>query len=187
MIAPLDLGSLPHDVIDPIADVTGLLPKDGAAINTDQWDGYTDDRREVLGHIKSHGVRDTVFLTGDIHSAWACDLPLDAGAYPLGRTVGTELVGTSVTSNNLDDLIGAPPRTTSSLVESAVKLNNRHVKYLDFDSHGYSVLDVTPARTQMDYYVISDRRDRAATASWSAGFAVPAGTQRVREATGPVR
>jgi alkaline phosphatase D len=187
MITPVVFPPLPELIGRPLADLTGLLPPDGVPYNVDQWDGYTHDRHELFGYLADHGITDTVFLTGDIHSAWACDLPLDAGAYPLGRTVGTELVGTSVTSNNLDDLIGAPPRTTSSLVESAVKLNNRHVKYLDFDSHGYSVLDVTPARTQMDYYVISDRRDRAATASWSAGFAVPAGTQRVREATGPVR
>jgi len=187
MITPVVFPPLPELIGQPLADLTGLLPPDGVPYNVDQWDGYTHDRHELFGYLADHGITDTVFLTGDIHSAWACDLPLDAGTYPLGRTVGTELVGTSVTSNNLDDLIGAPPRTTSSLVESAIKLNNRHVKYLDFDSHGYSVLDVTPARTRMDYYVISDRRDRAATASWSAGFAVPAGTQRVREATGPVR
>jgi alkaline phosphatase D len=186
MITPVVFPPLPELVGQALADLTGLLPPDGVPYNVDQWDGYTHDRHELFGYLADHGVTDTVFLTGDIHSAWACDLPLDAGSYPLSRTVGTELVGTSVTSNNLDDLIGAPPRTTSLLVESAIKLNNRHVQYLDFDSHGYSVLDVTPARTQMDYYVISDRRDPAATSSWSAGFAVPAGTQRVRQATGPV-
>ena len=43
-----------------------------------------------------------------------------------------------------------------------IQTNNRHVKYLNFDDHGYSVLDVTPARAQMDWYVIGDRADRDA-------------------------
>ncbi len=55
--------------------MTGLLPEDGAPYNVDQWDGYTADRHEVFAFLADHGIKDTVFLTGDIHSAWACDLP----------------------------------------------------------------------------------------------------------------
>ena len=63
---------------------------------------------------------------------------------------------------------------------------NRHVKYLNFDDHGYSVLDVTSARTQMDYYKIGDRADRSAASSWTASWATDAATQRVRPVDGPV-
>ena len=114
-----------------------------------------------------------MFLTGDIHSAWACDLPFDAGTYPVGDTVGAEFVCTSVTSNNLKDITGSPPRTTSLAVEEAIKANNRHVKYLNFDDHGFSVLDITPKRAQMDYFVISDRADRDATISARASWVDP--------------
>jgi alkaline phosphatase D len=48
------------------------------------------------------------------------------------------------------------------------------------------VLDVTAARTQMDYYVISDRADPDATASWTASWATDANTQRVHAVTAPV-
>ncbi len=147
--------------------MTGVLPPDGVAYNVDQWDGYTADRRELVDFLADRGVTNTVFLTGDIHSAWACELPVDPGTYPLSRTVGVELVATSVTSNNLDDLTGSPPRTTSVAVGDAIKASNRHVKYLDFDSHGYSVLTITPQETQMDWYVTSDRADPAATSTWS--------------------
>jgi len=91
-----------------------------------------------------------------------------------------------VTSNNLDDLTNSPPRTTSLVVEAGIQANNRHVRYLDFDSHGYSVLDVTPRRVQMDYYVISDRADPRATSSWSASWATVSGSQRVRPVDHPV-
>jgi alkaline phosphatase D len=61
------------------------------------------------------------------------------------------------------------------------------VKYLNFDDHGFSVLDITPQRTQMDWYVIGDRKDRKAGASWTASWATDATTQQVRPADGPVK
>ena len=189
MIAPVVFPPLPNELTRQINDFAGLLPEDGAPYNVDQWDGYTADRREVFGHLADNGVQNTVFLTGDIHSGWACDLPLDAGSYPMesGRSVATEFVCTSITSDNLDDITGSPPRTTSLTVEAAIQANNRHVKYLNFDDHGFSVLDVTPARTQMDYFIISDRTDPNATASWTASWATDANTQQVRPAAAPVK
>jgi alkaline phosphatase D len=186
MIAPVVFPPTVHELIGPINDVTGLLPEDGLPYNVDQWDGYTADRRELFAFLADRGITDTVFLTGDIHSGWACDLPLDAGTYPASASVATEFVGTSVTSNNLKDITGSPARTTSLAVEAAIQAANRHVKYLNFDDHGYSVLDVTSRRTQMDYYVIGDRADRSTGATWTASWATDANTQRVRAADRPV-
>jgi alkaline phosphatase D len=188
MISPVVFPPLPNELSSRINDFTGLLPEDGAPYNVDQWDGYTADRHEVLGHIADHGVHNTVFLTGDIHSGWACDVPLNAGTYPTegGRSVATEFVCTSITSDNLNDITGTAPARSSIPVEAAIQANNRHVKYLNFDDHGYSVLDVTAARTQMDYYVISDRADPDATASWTASWATDANTQRVHAVPAPV-
>jgi alkaline phosphatase D len=187
MIAPVTFAQLPHDLVDPVNDVVGLLPRDGAPYNVDQWDGYTRDRRELFDHIRDQGLRDVVFLTGDIHSGWACDLPHDASTYPLGDSAGVELVCTSVTSNNLKDITGSPARTSSLAVEAVIQTSNRHVKYLKFDDHGYSVLDVTPERVQMDWYVIGDRADRNAGVRWSASWATRSGTNTVQAASAPVR
>ena len=184
MIAPVLIPPLPNRLREALRDYEGLLPADGIAYNSDQWDGYTKDRRQVLEFLADEGITDTVFLTGDIHSAWACDLPTNPGTYPLSTTVATELVCTSVTSNNFKDLVGAPPQTASVAVVTAIKTLNRHVKYLDFDSHGFSVLDLTPARLQMDWFVISDRADKLATVKKSASYTVPASAQKVRTTTG---
>jgi len=187
MIAPVNYTSVPTDLVGPIADITGMLPKDGAPINTDQWDGYTDDRREVLTHIKNRGVRDTVFLTGDIHSAWACDLPTDPSSYPaVDTSVAVEFVSTSVTSNNLKDITGSEPRTTSLSVEEAIKSTNRHVKYLNFDDHGFSILDITSARAQIDFFIIGDRKDKNAGVSWTTSYKTLAGTAKVEAVDKPV-
>ncbi len=146
MIAPVNFGALPDDLIQPVNDVTGLVPEDGAPYNTDQWDGYTADRNRVLRHIDDHAIEDVLFVTGDIHSGWACELPLDASDYvyenPARKTAGVEFVCSSVTSNNLKDITGDPSGATSTAVEEGIKANNRHIRYLNFDDHGYSVLDV---------------------------------------------
>lgn len=186
MIAPIDFAGLPDDLIDPVNDVTGLLPRDGVPYNVDQWDGYTDDRREIFEHIRDHQVTDALFITGDIHSGWACELPYDASTYPLGDSAGVEFVCSSVTSNNLKDITGTPPRTTSVAVEEAIKTTNRHVKYLDFDSHGFSVLDVSPTRAQMDWFVIGDRRNRRTPVRWSVSYRTRTGTGRVERVGGPL-
>lgn len=186
MITPV---RFPNALDTRMADGVGALvdaplpPVQGAPYNVDQWDGYPVERAKVLAHLRDRGIRDTVFLTGDIHSGWACDLPIDGLTYPVnGNSVGVELVCTSVTSDNLDDITNSPPRTTSLAVETAFKADNPHIKYLDFDSHGFSVLEVTPSGAQMDWYVLTDRTDPNAAAIHSVSYRVPAGTQKVQPA-----
>ncbi|MFD9304135.1 alkaline phosphatase D family protein [Streptomyces sp. NPDC060048] len=186
MISPVAFGSLPAHLLEPLAELLGL-PKGGLAINVDQWDGYTDDRRELLGHLADRSVRNTVFLTGDIHMAWANDVPVTAATYPWSRSAGVEFVVTSVTSDNIDDLLHVPADTASLVAETAIKAANRHVKWLDMDSHGYGVLDVTAERSQMDYYTVSDKRRQDATAAWQRSYRTLNGTQKVERADRPVR
>ncbi|MFF5501736.1 alkaline phosphatase D family protein [Streptomyces roseolus] len=185
MISPVAFGSLPAYLLEPLAELMGL-PAEGIAVNVDQWDGYTDDRKELLGHLSARGIRNTVFLTGDIHMAWANDVPAKAATYPLSASVATEFVVTSVTSDNLDDLLNVAPGTLSVVAAGAVRTANRHVKWVDMDHHGYGVLDVTADRSQMDYYTVSDKRDPAATASWARSYRTLSGTQRVERVYQPV-
>lgn len=181
MIAPVRFPStLSTEERDGLAELTGTPEVTGVPYNVDQWDGYTADRNELFAFLEDNGVQDTVFLTGDIHSAWAAELPSSPSTYPLDRnSVGTELVCTSVTSDNLDDILRVPPRTASLSVEAAIRANNPHVKHLEFDSHGFSVVEVTAERVQMDWFNLTDRTDPASGATHSASFVVAAGTQHV--------
>lgn len=63
----------------------------------DQWPGYEVSRRRLLNFMHDRKVPNPVVLTGDIHLNWVNDLQLDFqdSKSPL---VGTELVGTSMTS-----------------------------------------------------------------------------------------
>lgn len=186
MISPLQIPPLPAELSAPLAELLGL-PRGGVPYSTDQWDCYTADHRTVLRPARRRSAAPTVFLTGDIHSSWAAEVPLDAGSYPLSPSVATELVCTSVTSDNIDDILMAPPRTASLVVEAAIVGPNRHIKFVEVDSHGAAVLDVTPEQVQMDWYHLADRTAPDSAINHAHSYRVPAGTQRVRPAATPVR
>ncbi|UGY90861.1 alkaline phosphatase D family protein [Streptomyces gobiensis] len=185
MISPMAFGSLPAYLLRPIAKLLGL-PEQGLAINTDQWDGYTHDRRELLSHLRSRGIDNTVFLTGDIHMSWANDVPIEAATYPASPTAATEFVITSVTSDNVDDILNAPPGSITPVAAPAIRAANRHAKWVDTDAHGYGVLDITTERAQMDFYAISDKTKAEATSKHSRSYRTLSGTQRVERAEQPV-
>jgi alkaline phosphatase D len=166
------------------------LPASGFALLVDPWDGYTANRQRVL-EVAATSPGDPVFLTGDIHSTWAADLPLDPGTYlgtptPASPSAGIEFVCPSITSDNLDEITGSQPRTSSVAVEEAIRAANRHIKEVEFDSHGYSTVDVTAERIQCDTYFISDREDPAATQAFYRGYQSFRGSRTVTRATAPV-
>ncbi|HEV7647764.1 MAG TPA: alkaline phosphatase D family protein [Actinophytocola sp.] len=185
MISPVLVPPLPHDLLGPLLKLLGL-PEEGGVVNPDQWDGYTADRGRLLDTLADNGIHDTVFLTGDIHSSWACDIPRDAGTYPLSPSVAVEFVATSVTSDNIDDITGLPPRTVGPVIEGALTTLNRHIKWAEVDSHGACVLDVTPAAVQMDWFFLANKKDAASTLSHGRSYRVRAGTQKVQRVGSPV-
>lgn len=171
----------------PVAYPTGFSQApDGTSRNTDAWDGYVDQQQALLRQVQAVGDRfDAVFLTGDIHSTWAADLPLDTSTYtgvstPANPSVATEFVCTSVTSDNLNEILGLPPRNPGSLsFEAGVRAANRHVKLLEFDSHGYCVVDITAARVQCDWFYVSERTDPNATQAPAFSFQTVHGSKTV--------
>ena len=187
MFSPLKVAALPRDVVGAINTLSPLLPQDGVYANPDQWDGYTADRRTVVDHLVAREVQDTVFLTGDIHSAWAIEVPTDVGAYPLAPTTAVEFVCTSVTSNNLKDALGTPSRSAPNLAaEQAILAANPHIKYLNFDDHGFCVLDLTAERAQCDWFVIGSRTEKDTPITWTRSFRTPSGSSTVEEVDAPV-
>ena len=195
-IMPVKSPPLPAALAAGLAALQGgpspaSLPQSGFALIVDPWDGYTANRRRVLDVALNKAVGDPVFLTGDIHSTWAADLPIDPGTYTGSPTAaspsaGIEFVCPSVTSDNLNEITGTPARSTTLAVEDGIKAMNRHIKEVEFDSHGYSVVDVTRERIQFDTYFISDREDPRATQSFFRGFQSRKGTRTVTPTATPI-
>ncbi|MFD0266109.1 alkaline phosphatase D family protein [Streptomyces sp. NPDC127106] len=184
MMAPVVLPDL------PAPGLREALPHAAPAhrpLNPEAWDGYAGDRRELLSHLARAGVADTVFLTGDVHCAWAAEVPAAAaGPGHDGRPLAAEFVVTSVTSDNYGDQLGSSAPAQLPAVEAAVRAANPHVRWVDLASHGYSVLDVTRDAVQMDYHAVTDRMTPASPSSWRAAYRVARGASRV-EAASPLR
>ncbi|MGA8257055.1 MAG: alkaline phosphatase D family protein, partial [Nocardioides sp.] len=187
MIAPLSVGGLPAPIADALnVGLQGAVSSNGVPLNPDAWDGYTDDRRELFGHIRRHDLDNVVFLTGDIHTGLAADLPVDKASYPLGETAGVELVCASVTSGNFDDELSSPPHTSSEVIAAALVASNPHYKYVNLDDHGYCVLDVTPQRVQCDWWIVGDRRKRDTGVRHDGSLQVRSGVGRLEPANRPL-
>lgn len=163
MMAPLKLFTIPGS--DAANTAVDLLQAQGTgiALNSDQWDGYAAERSRLLKDVAAKGSQ-VLFLTGDIHSEWANVIAED------GVDVGVELVCTSVSAPNIDDLLSdalgiyhPQDNSTTHLVEDMITGANPWVRHLDFDAHGYSIAAIRRDDVDLLYIRVSDVEDPAAT------------------------
>lgn len=109
--------------------------------NMDQWDGYVAARNRILGYVEKRRPSNPVVITGDIHSSWAFDLKADFDREE-GRTIGTEFVGTSISSSF--------PQAFIAPVEAALP-DNPHTKFFDGANRGYVVCDLNQERWETTF------------------------------------
>ena len=160
--------------------VMSLDTAQGAPINKDSWDGYGQERRELLEHIRAFGIQNVSFLTGDIHTFFAGDVGVD-GRGP--ESVATEFVGGSITSlgvpETLESVSGAPlSKEQFLLVSNNLPLTNPHLKYQEQSSRGYGVLEASPSELKVTFKAVDAMRRTSATRTIGR-FRVQRGNPRV--------
>lgn len=110
----------------------------------DGWDGYVVERELVFTEARERGVENLVVVTGDRHSNYVMDLKANYDD-PESPVVGTEFVGTSISSN----------RDGSDMLpvgEDYLRANP-HMKFCNFQ-RGYSRVTVTPQELRNDFRVV---------------------------------
>jgi alkaline phosphatase D len=138
--------------------------RDGAEGSwTDDWNGYPQARNRILAAMDQAKLANPVILGGDIHSYWVHDVKADY-ADPASKTLGTEIVGTSISSSGPDF------ETFSKMLPE-----NPHVKFFDSRRRGYVLNTVTPQSWRADFRVTGDVTVRRSSVSTLASFAVEAG------------
>ncbi len=164
-------------ILTPLVVPAGVLGPNEVMINSDQWDGYPFDRQKLYDHLITHNIDNVVVLTGDIHTAWANDLPL-AGydAQNRNNSVGVEFVTPSISSGN-----ELPQLVTSTTIYALAQ----YVRYVELVLHGYYILDVTPARTQGDFVYVSNVTTQNYTVSSGPSWYVNDGEKFLRDAGSP--
>lgn len=166
---------IPQQVM--MAPLTAL----GIPVNADQWDGYQADRNRLINYLESNNQRNAVVLTGDIHTAWANNIPGNS----LNRAA-VEFVTTSVTSpgagfitsgfGGLLGFLGTP-------IEEVVKFFNNHIEFANLFEHGYYVLTANNSRVQADFYTVDILTPAAPNASHDESYYSDVGDPRIREAS----
>jgi len=112
--------------------------------NDDAWDNYLVARNRLRDHLAAVGTSNPVVLTGDVHMNYVCDIKADFDD-PSSRTVATELVGTSISSQG--DAAPNPVGDQRQLHE------NPHIKFVNRD-RGYVRNIVTPTEWTTDFRAV---------------------------------
>ncbi len=144
----------------------------------DAWDGYQAERSRVLDFIAAERIRDVAILSGDIHSSWGFDVPKnpwdgyhkDTGA----GSLAVEIVAPAISS--------APLFTTDALLkagEPGLRSSLPHLKFLEGDSNGYVLLDVTRERLNADWYFVPTVSKRTAAETRAAGVVCERGSSHL--------
>jgi alkaline phosphatase D len=145
--------------------------------NPDAWDGYPMARQRVADVLAAEGLRDVAILTGDIHSSWAMDVPREAWRGYDGRTGAGSLAVEIITP-----AVSSPPLfAIEGIREQApfLRLAMPHIKYLEGDSRGYVLLDVTPRRLTADWHFVETVTERSALERRGATFVCERGSSRL--------
>jgi alkaline phosphatase D len=137
---------------------------------TDDWNGFPASRDRLMQHIASSKVSNPVAITGDIHSFWANELKTDFDN-PNAPVIGTELIGTSVTSYGID----------YDLAKQLLPYNP-HIKFFESRKRGYVSVDLNRKTLTAKYQAISDVTDPNATLSTLKTFVIEDGKPGPQEA-----
>jgi alkaline phosphatase D len=141
-------------------------PGPGELLNMDIWDGYAANRDRVLRGAAARGARGLVVITGDKHQHVALDLHRDF-ADPGSPVLGSELVGTSVTSGG--------DGTAQTDFDRDLLRANPHMQYVN-SQRGYVRCRVDRQTYVADFRVLDHvQGDREGTIRTDARFALEQG------------
>lgn len=139
----------------------------------DPWDGYVANRERILGGALERDVDNLVVITGDRHQNYASNLLLDYDD-PASTVVGSEFVGTSITSGG--DGADMTPGGENLLAA------NPHLRFFN-SQRGYVRCRITPEEWRSDFRVVPYVTRPGAPISTRATYAIENGVPGVQLAS----
>ncbi|QDI71420.1 alkaline phosphatase [Streptomyces calvus] len=141
-------------------------------LSMDAWDGYRASRRRVLDGAKAAGIENLMVLTGDVHVGYAFDIKDDFDD-PDSRTVGTEIVATSVTSGK--DGAERPANWNTYMTA------NPHLKFYN-GQRGYVTVELGQEAARADFRTVPYVTRPGAPVTTAASFVTAVGEPGLRPA-----
>ncbi|WP_250289430.1 alkaline phosphatase D family protein [Streptomyces atroolivaceus] len=141
------------------------VPADTYKLSMDSWDGYPASRQRVMDGAEAAGVENLMVLTGDVHVGYGFDLKKDFDD-PASRTVGTEIVATSIASGK----DGAEkPANWNNLTQA-----NPHMKFYN-GRRGYALVTLGTEQARADFRTVSAVTTPGAPVTTAGSFVTEAG------------
>jgi alkaline phosphatase D len=171
MISPIRLVDLDEPVLRALQP--DLPENAGIYANFDDWSGYMWERSQVTEHLRTEGIANVGFLTGDIHSFWQSRVLADFDE-PFSPAVAQEFVCGSISSRGLDYVgdLAAP-------VSDALRQLRPGFRYVDLVRRGFGLVECTPESASVEFRTVdaltpnpnapSTRPRRRARFDWAAG------------------
>lgn len=139
----------------------------------DTWDGYAVERDELVAAMATAARGrsfNPVVITGDTHASYVWDLKSDWEDETARSIVGTEFVGTSISSGG-----DAPIAEDGGFTTECSNRNGNPHNHL-FDNHrGYVLCELSPDQWRADFRILPTVTDEAATVSTLTSFVVEHG------------
>ncbi len=168
-----------------LIDIDRYLQDDVAAsFWLDSWDGYAANRERLLAVLRENDLKNTVILTGDIHSSMASEItgdPYSRRDYDRNTGEGAlavEFIAPSVTSPGF-------PAAIADEAAAIIKARGPHIKYAELTSHGFILLSVDREKVQSDWYYVPSVLSPSADTYFGAGYYCVDGEAHLIEADGP--
>jgi alkaline phosphatase D len=141
-------------------------------VSMDAWDGYRASRRRVLDGAKAAGVENLMVLTGDVHVGYAFDIKDDFDD-PASRTLGTEIVATSIASGR--DGSDKPANWDTYMTA------NPHLKFYN-GRRGYVAVTLGREQARADFRTVPYVTTPGAPVTTAASFVTEAGEPGLKPA-----
>ncbi|SAI60536.1 Alkaline phosphatase D precursor [Bordetella ansorpii] len=135
-------------------------------LNVDQWDGFNAERKNMMAHLRDHGIQNVVALTGDIHAFFAGSVMADYDVATADlEPVMVDLVTAGVSSNSFfsyfKNVVDTNPAfaaaraliysesagvITNTFNDTLNLFNSNWMKYADTNAQGYAVVSLTESQ-----------------------------------------
>jgi alkaline phosphatase D len=135
--------------------ILALIDRVDNFFNVDAWDGYRGPRQRLFQILAQARPSNPVVLSGDIHSAWAANLPQNF-ANP-SDLLAVEFVCTSISST----FLGIDPRQTDFVVRQGLPGKNPHIEFFNGLFRGYCLCEVDDERWRTTYRSVGTLADIA--------------------------
>jgi alkaline phosphatase D len=114
--------------------------------NLDAWDGYPAEREMIYAAINGKKI---ISVAGDTHNAWHSVLTDSKG-----KTVGTELATSSITSPGFEAIFGNDPQVLGGF-EAANALLIDDLQYIDASKRGYIMATFTAVEAKSEWRYVA--------------------------------